>query len=502
MDMLYPISFLVSLTGLVAWFFVQGNKTLSKPASLTFLLGFLTYLLALTLSPAEVSYKFLILFRDLVVIGVVSQLFNIFKKSAILSLVLAAAVALTVYFSYFNVLTYTFPQLETSELDEGGEFFVQIESPDLVQYLEENFECSLAQAFDPADKDITELDEYWVVDATNNTRHGRKKLYGQLMRTEGIAWLEPNEIFSLEFPEEGRETTHKSDYFLNDPQIAQQWGFIPMDVDALHRELASSGLKPRKVAEIAIIDSGVDGNHEDIKGNYQSFKQAYDTDVNGHGTHCAGIAGAVSNNGVGVASLSPSTGYVRITGYKVINNYGIGSQKQVVKGMIEAVDNGADVLSMSLGGPTQRKRERIYKEAVDYALKQGAIVVVAAGNNNSKANTVTPANVDGVIAVAAVDENGKKASFSNTVADLKMGVAAPGVNIVSTFPGNNYKSLNGTSMAAPYVSGLIGLMKSFKPDLTAEEAYFILQKTGSKTKDGASTGLLIQPKAAINELVD
>jgi len=308
MDMIYPISFLLSLTGLATWFFVQGNKSLSRPASLVFLIGFLTYLVALTFSPADVSYKFLILFRDLVVIGVVSQLFNVFQKSAVLTLVLAVVVGLTVYFSYFNVLTCTFPQLQTSELDEAGEFLVLIRDANVVSEIEDKYACVLEQAFDPADKEATDLDEYWVVNSKDDSERGRKRLYSNLMKVDGIEWIEPNEILTLEFPDEGRVSNMKKDFFLNDPRIAQQWGFVPMDVNALHRNLANSGLKPRKVAEIAIIDSGVDSQHEDITDNYRSFKKSYDSDPNGHGTHCAGIAGAVSNNGIGVASLSPSSG--------------------------------------------------------------------------------------------------------------------------------------------------------------------------------------------------
>ena len=86
MDLIYPISYLISLAGLVTWFFVQGNRTLSKPASIIFLLAFLVYLTALSMAPADLDYKFLILFRDLVVLGVTTQLFNIFQNNKILSM--------------------------------------------------------------------------------------------------------------------------------------------------------------------------------------------------------------------------------------------------------------------------------------------------------------------------------------------------------------------------------------------------------------------------------
>ena len=102
---------------------------------------------------------------------------------------------------------------------------------------------------------------------------------------------------------------------------------------------------------------------------------------------------------------------------------------------------------------------------MEYAAKKGAIVVVAAGNSNMNAKDYAPANTPGVITVAALDTNLNRASFSNFVQDLDQGIAAPGVAIYSSIPGNKYAAFNGTSMATPYVAGLVGLMKSLQPDL-------------------------------------
>ncbi|MFO0468999.1 MAG: S8 family peptidase, partial [Bacteroidota bacterium] len=112
-----------------------------------------------------------------------------------------------------------------------------------------------------------------------------------------------------------------------------------------------------------------------------------------------------------------------------------------------------------------------------------------------------PANVSGVIAVSAVDENLSKASFSNKVSDIKMAVAAPGVNILSTLPHNQYGMLSGTSMATPYVASLIAIMKSFQPTLSAKEAFFILSNTGLDTKNTLQTGRFIQPKRALENIL-
>src|SRR5690606_34822652 len=106
-------------------------------------------------------------------------------------------------------------------------------------------------------------------------------------------------------------------------------------------------------------------------------------------------------------------------------------------------DLGADVISLSLGGPSNDSKQRAFEKAVQYANEAGAIVIVAAGNSNTSAKKFAPANAAGVITIAAVDAQLSKASFSNTTSDIKMKLSAPGVNIRSTFIKNSYKDLNG-----------------------------------------------------------
>jgi thermitase len=127
-------------------------------------------------------------------------------------------------------------------------------------------------------------------------------------------------------------------------------------------------------------------------------------------------------------------------------------------------------------------------------------VVVAAGNSDEDAADFCPANAKGVITVSAIDENNNKAEFSNFINNVGMGIAAPGVNIYSTMPNNTYKYLNGTSMATPYVAGLLGIMKSLNPDLTTQEAYEILKNSGIDTKNTSQTGKLIQPAEAVKRM--
>ncbi|MEO0340987.1 MAG: S8 family serine peptidase, partial [Bacteroidota bacterium] len=253
---------------------------------------------------------------------------------------------------------------------------------------------------------------------------------------------------------------------------------------------------------IAILDTGVDSKHEDIKANYTSVVKISDDDPRGHGTHCAGIAAAVTNNGVGVASYSRNNAYTSVTSIKVLSKMGFGSQKMIINGILKAADKGADVISMSLGGPSNDLKQKAYSDAVAYANKKGAIVVAAAGNSNANSKNYGPVNAKGIIGVSAVDSELKKASFSNTVQDIKMGIAAPGVGIYSTIPGSQYATYNGTSMATPYVAGLLGLMKSINPDIKTNEAYKILKNTGVKTGSTRETGMFIQPAAVVKELTN
>lgn len=159
-------------------------------------------------------------------------------------------------------------------------------------------------------------------------------------------------------------------------------------------------------------------------------------------------------------------------------------------------------MSISLGGLSNDLAQEAFTEAVSYANKQGTIVVVAAGNSDSNAIDYAPANTPGVITVSAIDTLMRRASFSNTVQDLEMGIAAPGVNILSTYPKDKYQFLTGTSMATPYVAGLVGVMKSIKPDLTTQEVYQILNNTSLELESKRESGKLIQPGKAISQLIE
>lgn len=510
---IYQISFILSLAALSGWFYYRDHGQPSVVLSKIFLGSIAAFAASWFFSQGQWSYKFPVLVRELFVLGSVPVLLSIFRKNKWAYLVALLAVLTGLKVFYFEKLKHTFPQSDfpsekkegntaPTGLDPNGELLLELKEGSQIadiQAVLKKYGLVALPAFTPHDATETDLDDYFVVDvpAVQDFPKVKKELAG----LAAVDWLEENEQVTISPMEmQPMKTTPKVDkkFGLNDPGLGELWGFEAMKVDELYTILKDK--KPKKRALIAILDTGVDANHEDLKGNFVSTKSKYDTDKAGHGTHCAGIAAAVSNNGVGVASFSQTNDFVRVTSIKVLSDGGMGTQQSIIAGMLEAADRGADVLSLSLGGLSTDSRQRAYQQALDYANKKGCIVVVAAGNSNRNAKDFVPANVEGVITVSAVDTLLNRASFSNTVPDVKMGVAAPGVKIYSTIPGSVYATFNGTSMATPYVAGLLGLMKSLKPDLTTKEAYKILNETGVETQRTQETGRLIQPGAAVRGL--
>ncbi len=510
---LYPFTFVLSLAALSGWFFYRDNEQRSELLRKIFFGSIAGFGVCWLMSEGQWSYKFVSLFREMVVLAVVPVLLSVFRKTKWAYLVALLGVLTGLRFFYFEKLKNTFPQADFPKekteitaapagLDPNGELLLELkEGAQLadIQNVLKKYGLTAKPAFTPKDVNATQLDNYFIVDVPAADDFPKvKKALESLAQTE---WLEENEQVSISpielQPMRPSPPTDKK-FGLNDPGLGNLWGFEAMKMDELYTVLKDK--KPKKRALIAILDTGVDANHEDLKANFTSTKSAYDTDKAGHGTHCAGIAAAVSNNGVGVASFSQTNDYVRVTSIKVLSDGGMGTQQSIINGMLEAADLGADVLSLSLGGMSSDSRQRAYQKALDYATKKGCIVVVAAGNSNRNAKDFVPANVDGVITVSAVDTLLNRASFSNTIPDVKMGIAAPGVKIYSTIPGSIYASFNGTSMATPYVAGLLGLMKSLKPDLTTKDAYKILNETGAETQQTQETGRLIQPGKAVLKL--
>jgi subtilisin family serine protease len=213
---------------------------------------------------------------------------------------------------------------------------------------------------------------------------------------------------------------------------------------------------------VAVIDSGLDVNHPAFKGRvvkpYNTMTGTTDvTDTTSHGTHCAGIIAGAADAAKDVGGVAPQ---VKIMPIKAGN--GTFTLNDIVKGIRYAADNGAKVISMSLGGNGSMPE---VQKAVQYALSKGCVVVAATGNDG-KNQVSFPGRYDDILAIGS-SKNGKRSSFSN--GGDRIDLSAPGEAINSTVPGGGYGKKSGTSMATPYAAGAVALVMAQHPDWTPDE---------------------------------
>jgi len=258
-------------------------------------------------------------------------------------------------------------------------------------------------------------------------------------------------------------------YVPNDPNWNLQWNMRIIKADQ-----AWDIYKGFTDIVIAIIDTGIDYNHQDLSAHYLAGGYDWvndDTDPmddNSHGTHCAGIAAAVMDNSVGVVGVAQCS----IWAEKVLNTAGSGTNDDLASGITHAVDNGVDVISMSLG---RYAYSALVESACTYAWNHGVILVAAAGNDNTNLDTYDigyPARYTPVIAVGATNSTDQRWVWSPTQGSNygnKVELSAPGENVYSTILSNGYGYKTGTSMACPHVAGLAALLWSYKPTLTNNE---------------------------------
>lgn len=368
-----------------------------------------------------------------------------------------------------------------------------------IQQLLDRYGATYERAFPEVDfSEDKDLSQYYVVYiCPEKAEMLRRELTAD---TENIDQAEKNHEYEFIQPEAVSTSEVNAEFATNDPYFGQQWYAQALGYEQVYALLKD--YTPTKKAKVAIVDTGVEPEHEDLAKIYDRSQTDGDYDKHSHGTHCAGLAGAIANNQAGVASMNWEGQFVSISGYAALDDYGRGTDLRVSRAIIKAADDGADVISMSLGGPAFGGRApKSQVDAIRYARKKGAIVVVAAGNSNRDAKGFAPANIEGVICVGAIGPDLKKASFSNTNTSLSMPIASPGVNILSTVPGSKYQSYNGTSMATPIVSGLVGIMRSINPDLTTKQVYQLLQSTGTAGEDASKVGNTIAPVAVIEALL-
>jgi subtilisin len=271
---------------------------------------------------------------------------------------------------------------------------------------------------------------------------------------------------------------------------------------------------------VAVVDTGVDYNHLDLKNNiwtnskeiagngidddgnsYVDDTQGWNfasnnnntLDDNGHGTHVSGtIAG--ENNDSGVTGIAYNA---KIMPVKVLNESGSGSYDAIANGIYYAVNNGANVINLSLGGDFPNGT---LESAIKYASNKGVIVVMAAGNNGYPITSYPASYADKWgIAVGAVDKNNNLADFSNRPGLGQLAyVTAPGVKVYSSVPGDKYATYSGTSMAAPHVAGVVALMLSANPTLTdAQVRQIITETAGSNSTQAASSGFNLNPVVTV-----
>ena len=315
----------------------------------------------------------------------------------------------------------------------------------------------------------------------------------------------------------------------NDPQLQNLWGLKEI---AANEAWDLSSDSPEVV--VAVIDTGVDFTHPDLAANMwtnpgelpgdglDNDGNGYVDDVhgvnaalgsgnpmddNGHGTHTAGTIGAVGNNGVGVVGVAWR---VKIMALRFLNANGGGTIADAIRAINYMVrmktQYGINIIasnnSWGGGGYSQPLHD-----AIERARDAGIVFVAAAGNeaNNNDSSATYPAgyDLDNVISVAAVDKNLRLAYFSNF--GQAVDIAAPGVSIISTVPGNGYAALSGTSMAAPHVAGAIALLAGREPALSHSQLVARVNESGSAISalsGKVRTGRLLNLERLLNGTVE
>jgi len=513
---LYILSLLATVFSLSLWH-VLHKGVLSSLSSTLFYVSLAAYgFSAINLFMLD-HISATIILRDIFVIAGISTFFMFVKENLIISMAGLFMLGSSMPYMYrylkenqskpkpASIEAAAMHQDTSIEIDKNGELLVELNPGFSIAELNElkgKFGLGIQRAFDPIQVDKTDLDDYFIVNIPENHEDEISEIIKTLKSKRAVEWVERNEVMYYDPIETQSDVIAPpvKKYAVNDPLASEKWEYGALQLNEFYTYIKKQKIKPRKKAKLFILDTGVDGEHEDLKKQFKAFDKNSSKDEVGHGTHCAGIAAAVSNNKLGVSSLVPNSKFVEVSGIKVLSGFGFGTQKMIIDGMIKAIDAGADVISMSLGGKSTEVREKAYNEVVDYARLHNVIIITAAGNSAKDASLFCPANSAGVIAVAAIGQDLNRTSFSNTLQHIKYGVSAPGKDILSTYPKNEYKVYSGTSMAAPYVSGLVSVLRSVKPDLSPDEAFRILHTTGKITNQPFKTGHMIQPYQAIKLL--
>lgn len=339
---------------------------------------------------------------------------------------------------------------------------------------------------------ITEIE--WLEKNTyrlkmENPRENIKKVVKKYSQNQEIALVEPNYVL------EAVATP-------TDPLFNLQWGFhntgqtvngtagkVDIDVNAPEAWEVSTGTTSTTVA---ILDTGINASHEDLTGKiitgYDFVNNDTDaSDDNGHGTMIAGVVGAISNNGKGIAGMNWNA---KIMPIKVLDSGGSGTISTLIEGINFAVNNNATVVNMSLVGDYSNALDSTIRNAYDH----GVLLVSAAGNGGINLDTtpMSPISNDGdgnwILGIGSVDQSGNASSFSNYSATY-IDVVAPGTNILSAYLGNTaYVYASGTSISAGLVSGIASLVKDKDSTLTGQQVKQRILNSAKKVGLGSAFG--------------
>ncbi|SDI03096.1 subtilisin [Alteribacillus persepolensis] len=304
-----------------------------------------------------------------------------------------------------------------------------------------------------------------------------------LAASAGIVYVEPDEMVGV-----SAEAADAENWGLEATNAPAAWehGFTGADVD------------------VAVIDTGISTSHPslEVEDGYAAvdYTDSYDDD-NGHGTHAAGIIGANQPQS-GLMGVAPRADLYAV---KVLDDSGNGSITQILDGLEWAMEQDVDVINMSFGTLTD---SRPLEAMLDDAYRDGIIITAASGNrgegDTSSGRVEYPARYGSVVAVSAVDQQKERAYFSASGKTVE--IAAPGVDIVSTYKDNTYGPLSGTSMATPFVSGALAILKEAYPEHTPDELRSMLHQEaedlGEPGRDSRfGYGLLQMPDVSDSEVV-
>ena len=338
---------------------------------------------------------------------------------------------------------------------------------------------------------------YLDVGSAHGAYRGKYTLSAQLLRTaEPRPQTQPRRRFS---PLDGYGQVSAKDAFegllnrpLNDqaPLGGDLWNLDMIGAPEAWATNANGPGATGKGVTIAVIDTGIDYNHREFKGRIRAGYDFVDgdsiaEDSNGHGTHVAGTI-AAAKDGRGITGVAHDA---KIMPIRVLDENGAGYLSDAIRAVRWATNNGADVINLSLGGAGY---SQAMADAIRHASRRGTVVVMAAGNWGGASPDYPAAHaIDHGIAVGAVQRDGRLAWFSNRAGSRPLNyVMAPGVGIKSTLPGNRSGYFSGTSMAAPHVAGVAGLLKSHNSSLSSGAIEDLITGTtqGRSSSKGNPTG--------------